>query len=82
MRACAQVLQTNRRITRAGNTVWATTKRHTDRALDQPKKLLALFHAAPKEADAGSDDDVEGAALESYRSFFFPSFSLTPCQLS
>ena len=78
--AFAQVLQTNRRITRAGNTVWETTKRTTDRALDRPKKLLALFNGGPKEADAGSDDGVEGAALGSYRCHRVSSFA-TPARL-
>ena len=76
-RARAQVLQTNRRITRAGNTVWQTTKRTTDRALDRPKKLLARFHGGAKGADdACSDDGMDGAALEPYKRVLLPP----PCR--
>lgn len=63
------MLQTNRSISKAGQTVWRHTKRQTDRALDQPKKLLALFNGPSKEAE--SDEDVEGAALNTYRSVLF-----------
>lgn len=61
-----QVLQTNRHISQAGKRVWRTTKEQTDRALDQPKRLLALFNGGAKDAD-DSDDDMEGAALNTYR---------------
>lgn len=60
------MLQTNRQISKAGQTVWHHTKRQTDRALDQPKRLLALFNGGAKDAEE-SDDDVEGAALNTYR---------------
>ena len=62
------MLQTNLRISRAGNTVWKQAKRQTDRALDQPKKLLALLNGGGKGGPGeGSDEDVEGASLETYR---------------
>ncbi len=61
-----QVLQTNRQISQAGKTVWNHTKRQTDRALDRPKRLLAMLNGGSKEADE-SDDDVEGAVLNTYR---------------
>ncbi len=61
------MLQTNLRISRAGNTVWKHTKRQTDRALDQPKKLFALLNGGKGAGGEGSDEDVEGASLETYR---------------
>ncbi len=64
--ADAQVLQTNRQISQAGKRVWRTTKEQTDRALDRPKRLLAMLNGGAKDAD-GSDEDVEGAALNTYR---------------
>lgn len=65
-----QVLQTNRQISQAGKTVWNHTKRQTDRALDQPKRLLALLNGGAKDAD-DSDNDVEGAVLNTYRCGLF-----------
>ncbi|BDA41100.1 Transmembrane protein 184C [Coccomyxa sp. Obi] len=71
------VLQTNRQISQAGKRVWRTTKEQTDRALDRPKRLLALLNGGSKDAD-DSDDDVEGAALNTYRA---PSLADTDPEL-
>ncbi len=62
-----QVLQTNKRISKAGQTVWTHTKRQTDRALGPPKALLARLHRGSQEATDDSDEDVEGRSLPDYR---------------
>lgn len=60
-------MQTNRRITKAGKSVWTHTKRQTGRALGQPKKLLARLHSGSQDNLADSDEDVEGRSLRDYR---------------
>ena len=62
-----QVLQTNKRISKAGQTVWTHTKRQTDRALGPPKALLKRLHRGSQEAADDSDEDVEGRSLPDYR---------------
>ena len=62
-----QVLQTNKRISKAGQTVWTHTKRQTGRALRPPKALLARLHRGSQEATDDSDEDVEGRSLADYR---------------
>ena len=75
MAQCAvQVLQTNKRISKAGKTVWTHTKRQTGRALGPPKALLARLHGGSQDAGDDSDDDVEGLSLDNYR-FLAPAIS-------
>ncbi|CAL5227331.1 g10272 [Coccomyxa viridis] len=61
------VLQTNKRISKAGQTVWTHTKRQTDRALGPPKALLKRLHRGSQEMADDSDEDVEGRSLPDYR---------------
>ena len=62
-----QVLQTNKRISKAGKSVWTHTKRQGERALGPPKALLARLHRGGQDTTDDSDDDVEGRSLEDYR---------------
>ena len=62
-----QVMQTNKRITKAGKSVWTHTKQQTDRVVGVPKKLFARLHSGSHEALDDSDEDVEGRSLRNYR---------------
>lgn len=62
-----QVMQTNKRITKAGKSVWTHTKQQTDRVVGVPKKLFAKLHSGSHEALDDSDEDVEGRSLRNYR---------------
>ena len=62
-----QVMQTNKRITKAGKSVWTHTKQQTDRVVGVPKKLFARIHSGSHEALDDSDADVEGRSLTNYR---------------